>query len=330
VKSWVSLHVYYNKDPRELLTECVGPLLDELRGAAILERAFFIRYFEGGSHVRLRLLPSAAGAAPELEARARSAIGAYLTRRPSLLGSPDPFMPPMFSRWFELEYGADRLREVYGPEGRIPFFPNNSIRSVEYRPEYGRYGGAAGVDLAERHFETSSNVALGCLREANAHVRSILLGHAIQLMQIALLVLLRDEAAMREFLSRYEAHWIASYEVAEPDGRPQLEPKYRRLAAGLAARYREACRTVAEGAAFGTATATRWRDEMVSLRARLEEAWTARALEVPSGVGTFDAAMAYLLPSYVHMTNNRLGVRIVEEAYLAYLLRRTIEDAGAA
>ena len=33
-----------------------------------------------------------------------------------------------------------------------------------------------------------------------------------------------------------------------------------------------------------------------------------------------------LLSSYVHMTNNRLGVNIHDEVYLAYLLKRAVLD----
>ncbi len=36
-----------------------------------------------------------------------------------------------------------------------------------------------------------------------------------------------------------------------------------------------------------------------------------------------------IVPSYAHMTNNRLGVSITEEAYLAHLIYRTLNAVPA-
>jgi thiopeptide-type bacteriocin biosynthesis protein len=330
MNGWVSLHVYYNKDPRPLLTDCIAPLIARLRAEELLARYFFIRYFEGGLHVRLRLLPVDPGSVAPLKALAEAAIGRFLERRPCLISLPGTHMPSTFSRWFEFEYGADTLREAYGSEGLIPYRPNNSLHYIDYRPEEDRYGGAGGVALAEEHFEASSDVALACLRETNSHVRTILLGQAMQLMQLSLLVLVTDEAAMCEFLSRYEAYWMRGYRIFEPDGLPRFEQNYQALAAGLAERYRSARTALSDGHTFSTSTQTRWAGEVTRLKGRLLEAWEARRLVVPAQIDTFPALVSHLLSSYLHMTNNRLGLQIVEEAYLAYLLRRTIEEGSSA
>ena len=36
-----------------------------------------------------------------------------------------------------------------------------------------------------------------------------------------------------------------------------------------------------------------------------------------------------LLSSYIHMTNNRFGVAILDEIYLSYLIERALEPAAA-
>jgi hypothetical protein len=41
------------------------------------------------------------------------------------------------------------------------------------------------------------------------------------------------------------------------------------------------------------------------------------------------ARAAVLLSSYIHMTNNRLGVAILDEIYLSYLIERALEPAAA-
>ena len=37
-------------------------------------------------------------------------------------------------------------------------------------------------------------------------------------------------------------------------------------------------------------------------------------------------ALAIVLSSYVHMTNNRLGVSILDEIYLSYVICRALSD----
>ena len=39
-----------------------------------------------------------------------------------------------------------------------------------------------------------------------------------------------------------------------------------------------------------------------------------------------DVMLGILLSGYIHMTNNRLGVGVTDEAYLAHLLRRAVID----
>jgi hypothetical protein len=38
------------------------------------------------------------------------------------------------------------------------------------------------------------------------------------------------------------------------------------------------------------------------------------------------AALAIVLSSYVHMTNNRLGVSILDEIYLSYVIGKALPD----
>lgn len=49
----------------------------------------------------------------------------------------------------------------------------------------------------------------------------------------------------------------------------------------------------------------------------------------PRVVSDLDAVVPILLSSYVHMTNNRLGVSILDEIYLSYLMRAALLDEPA-
>src|SRR5690606_19224231 len=82
---------------------------------------------------------------------------------------------------FLAEYGEEAWNEKYGADGVMPFRDNNSYHYIEYEPEYDRYGGPHGVELAEWHFEKSSDIILRILRDINVRVRDILIRISRQL-----------------------------------------------------------------------------------------------------------------------------------------------------
>ena len=57
--------------------------------------------------------------------------------------------------------------------------------------------------------------------------------------------------------------------------------------------------------------------------------FAARQLELPDYAKSEREAFGYLLMGYIHMTNNRLSVSIGEEVYMAYVLRRAIQELRA-
>lgn len=52
---WISIHFYYAGNLDEVLIECIFPLTEELSARGLIMRHFFIRYWNGGSHIRLRM-----------------------------------------------------------------------------------------------------------------------------------------------------------------------------------------------------------------------------------------------------------------------------------
>ncbi|HYC91732.1 MAG TPA: thiopeptide-type bacteriocin biosynthesis protein [Thermoanaerobaculia bacterium] len=66
---WLSAYVYTRGSLRDLLVERVAPFAAEMLDAGLAERFFFIRYWEGGPHLRLRFHGKATLLMPELERR---------------------------------------------------------------------------------------------------------------------------------------------------------------------------------------------------------------------------------------------------------------------
>ncbi|MFD0354768.1 thiopeptide-type bacteriocin biosynthesis protein [Streptomyces sp. NPDC127110] len=129
--TWHSHHLYLHsatEDTDAFLVNGAAPLLDGLVAAGEAAGWFFIRYGEGGPHVRVRVRGLSAAAAAVLPG--------------------------------ELARAAKAVPEVPGP------WPSRhgEVRALPYEPETGRYGGPRALPVAEEVFEASTRAALDTLR----------------------------------------------------------------------------------------------------------------------------------------------------------------------
>ncbi|HHH49559.1 MAG TPA: hypothetical protein ENK52_01120, partial [Saprospiraceae bacterium] len=52
---WLAVHLFYNEPWEEFLAKAVKPYVDTLVQTGIAAQFFFIRYWERGPHIRLRI-----------------------------------------------------------------------------------------------------------------------------------------------------------------------------------------------------------------------------------------------------------------------------------
>ncbi|GAA1329520.1 thiopeptide-type bacteriocin biosynthesis protein [Saccharothrix algeriensis] len=324
---WQATHVHYAGNADPMIVHGIAPLVRDLRERGLVERWFFIKYWLEGPHVRLRLLP-AAGVDPELvRSETRAALTAFLRRRPALYEADADGLADLYHRMFLAEYGQERWDETYGESG-MPLRANNSCHEMPYEREYGRYGGVAGVELAEWHFEVSSDLVAGLLRTTNVHVRTVLLGLAAQLSATMCFSFLGTAERVAKFLDDYRTFWETTYQENSDEYHESFDKSYARMADKLAERVAAAAEVALDHASAADSDARRgWASHCADLRDRVAELARAGALEFSRGpVADVDGASAILLSSYLHMTNNRLGVSILDEIYLSYVLRRAVLD----
>lgn len=339
---WQSLHVFYAASPRPLLLDCVRPLVDELTRDGLLSGYFFINYWLQGLHVRLRLKPSSAAANGEVRDRALAAVQRFLTTRPALYEVKAGFLADLYNTLFELEYPQEQREKLLGPDGRMLLRDNNSVSMEPYEPEYGKYGGPAGVALAEWHFQRSSDLVVEALRTMNLHVRTVLLGTAAQLMMVMSASFLDDDEELAHFLERYHAFWDGAFSGTDFTARKGYDRAYEDMGAELGRRFTAVRAAIARGAeeelpAFLRGWALHCRDlagRVRRLAADGELVFRRWSGGEEFGITDERHALAMLMSPYMHMTNNRLSVTIRDEAFLAYVLARTLrggaDTAGAA
>jgi thiopeptide-type bacteriocin biosynthesis protein len=331
-RDWLAAHVFYNGIQSKLLLDGIVPLIEELRARQLIRHYFFIRYWERGFHIRLRLLPAPDVSHADLRAIVDPGLEGYLAACPSLYPNTDTHMAPYYTTLFEMEYGKEELQRRYGEDGRIPYYPNNSVQYIPYEPEYARYGGPAGIELAERHFEASSDIVLRLLRELNIRVPGIVLGQAAQMMLQMAHVFFGDEARCAKYFGDYGRYWesLSGPGQQDPVKRGEkLEATYQSLRTRLHTRFDQVRTLIDVEQRAESDTGTRWLHHVIWLREQLMELKAHGRLELPERIVGAGFEFEYLLSGYLHMTNNRLGVRISDEALLGYLLHRSLsrEDA---
>jgi hypothetical protein len=332
---WLAVHIYYAASPRPMLLTCIRPLIDELTREGLLAGHFFVNYWLEGPHVRLRLRPARPSAAAEVQRRTEEAISAFLRRRPALYQVEESFLDDLYGAFLVLELHDEERRAYTGPDGRMRLRPNNSYAVLPYEPEYAKYGGPAGVELAEWHFEHSSDLVLEAMRTLNLHVRTVNLGFATQLATVMASVFLPDREELEAFFRHYHQFWRRTFADTELVGPEDYGPRYDVTPALVerVALVRDAVASDAQGQL--PEILERWAGHSRELHCRIGDLVAERRLVFPSWTGGGDepaidvaAATQRLLLPYLHMTNNRLHVTIRDEAYLSSLLAKAL-SAGA-
>lgn len=333
---WIAVHAFYSSNNHPLLVDAVAPVVEDLRRDGLLSGWFFIRYWMEGPHLRIRLKPRRMGDTHAVAGRLFRALDEFLEDRPALYEMDEQETAGLFKEMFLGEYDEKQWDELYGEAGSMPMRPNNSYVVMRYEPEIGRYGGDDAISIAEWHFEASSDLVLHLVETTNVHVRSVLFGLASQLMAVMLGVFQQDAAASALFLSTYRTYWERS---GSGDSSPRHEA-YARAFETMESGLREHVGTIYAAAARRDAGALNgflrtWTEHCIELHDRLAELASHGRLQFPLGpdgemipVDISTGAQA-LLSGYVHMTNNRLGVSIIDECYIAYLVEHALTPGGA-
>lgn len=298
---WISAHVFYHDWPDAMLRGCVSPLVARLREEGSVQRFFFVRYADGGPHVRLRFGGSTTVLEREVRPRVDAWLAAYLRANPAGAGLASP--GTVFGRH----------------EAPAAWTANNTWCWVAYEREWSRYGGPVAMDIAEQHFDFSSGRALEVIsrdREldlvAAGRARR---GAAFRIMVVMMQSMGGSIAAGGEFFRQWAASVCAHCgisgigRVLEQRYHAQREQLCRQAAAVLDRRLD------AESSLHG------WRRHCEELAGRL------RSVEADGGVGGLGEARLYgILGSYLHMHNNRLGIFGDSELLLAYLVARSLQS----
>jgi hypothetical protein len=296
----MSLHAYVAGCENEFLAEVFEPVLDAME--APVAAFFFLRYWRGGPHLRLRVRGSQVQC-QFLQKTLRVRFAQWCATNPKFqFPSAEDHAP--LARKFALLEACDLDDTLVN----VPMLVES-----DYHPESTKYGGDAGLAIAEKVWRSSSAVVL----EAN---RAGLLGsekrHSVGL-QMALVALQAFGLGLDEAQFFFGACAGVWQRYCPGQGNSKFESRLAAQAEDLipviAAVWQQRRPPLLDG----------WHADMTYASSRiLEKAQDiAVAINYPDQNTCLPASRAhhYLLSQFVHTNNNRLGITPIDEWFQARL-----------
>ena len=207
------------------------------------------------------------------------------------------------------------------------------VATTTYSPEYERYGGAHGVHLAEQFACLSTDLAISLANKARLRTAHGKLTAAIVGSLILCRAFLPESRAIAQFLREYALGYerLRSAErntAAAADWRASLHAQVARESLVLGDRIR----AIAEDICANSIHDCTWRCHSVRV-ARWKRQWQsavrAGRVRYPDGsLLGLPQAVSFLLPSYLHLYLNRVGIMPNAEIRVAYSLANALTPAG--
>ncbi|MFI9595085.1 thiopeptide-type bacteriocin biosynthesis protein [Nonomuraea sp. NPDC052265] len=299
VARWRALHVFTHHGSEvtdRLVGDLIAPLMGELLAEGAITRWFFIRYWEGGPHIRLRMRDAECSAVE----RVRGAIERWLATAPA---------PRELER--EAYYQAFSSYEPEGPA--LGWHEHGEIVECAYEPELARYGGARAIGYAEEFFQASSEIAARIVGGVAEPAKR--LGIGLDLL-IGFTEVLHPEVGggvrwQRNYVQMWR-HLNSSVAASTVSLREAAEKTIETSGDALrqrASKMRDDARRLLDGGSPARLAESWW----AALRGYLDQLAGLRA--EGALVGDVDA----IAGSHLHMLHNRLGWSPTDEVYLVWM-----------
>ena len=297
-----------------LLVDSIGAWAAEWLAQGWSSGWFFIRYAEDGYHLRLRIHGPLSALSGPVQARLDTGLLEFFGANAAGLGLHRP------------------------PERSADLVAAGHMRPAEYQPEYAKYGGPAGMRLAEQHFFASSQASLRVLASERVAGTSRSM-YALELIRALLEAYGASPAEQALLLHSHADYWLRVLPAADQAAfAANLEVQYQRRKATLAQRL-GAGPGLEQTAACAPVFAS-WREHLADNFRQLRQLEAAGQISSPLAghLATFDALAAarrlgqtpvssfVIALNYLHLLLNRLGLHVGQEIQLVYLLYRHLED----
>lgn len=306
-EQWLSLHLFfagaiYGMEADRVILDALAPLVSRETAQRLFSQFFFVRYGEHGPHVRCRFKVCGSGAERELE-------GEFIEH---------------------VELNVDRATATTSASSILTGVPGKhgitEIRNVPYAPEVDRYGGPVGVTIAERVFFASSKAAIELLRTNADGRRSTRLGRCILSTLCFLVVYLEEREQIADFAGKHSARYLrrlASIRVPVESWREAFLAWQARQSGAIVRQIQAFFDALRDGRSISPEV-DEFVKELRAARDDLRDAQMRGRIVGHHPQAGWGVCLDHLVPSYIHMSSNRLGVTVAEEAYIGFLIHHAL------
>ncbi|MBX7047405.1 MAG: thiopeptide-type bacteriocin biosynthesis protein [Ignavibacteria bacterium] len=299
---WISLYVYYHPPYDELL-KSIYSLILKLKKDKLLLKFFFIRYWEKGFHIRLRLLVYPMNRKEVLH-DAKEHINSFLKSKP-----------------------AD-----YSTYPQNTDIQNKAI-SKKYIPELERYGGKKCIKLSESQFELSSSVVLKILRKYDRLSYQISFYNAIKYHIFLLKAFELSKNEAENLISYYTTIWSSSI-IGKFEGCDSLENilnRFTLLYTTQKKTFKLMVKSINEEYENKDGITNAWIKGLKKIHAGLKKSCGKNHFFIGRKYIYDDTLKGekkvyMLLPSYMHMMNNRLSIPNQDEAFISFIINQNLSQ----
>lgn len=309
-RHWSAFHIFLHDSEQQeaFIQQWLTTKAKAVMAAKQAESWFFLRYWDGGPHLRVRFLNLQNEA--ELLAEISAAAQNFKTSQP--LSAETYYANHSFDgapvEVADLEWHDD---------GEVEMYP--------YEPEYARYGGSEALKVNEELFYVSSEIAVAIINATQGKIE-----HRLQLSLKFIICSIfsanTDTQALQQFATYYAEFWRShaagvNY-AANPNGDPQLLQSIES--------FKQETINDTAGGAIGT-----WVKLLKQSIARFHKIYEDGALNSPldgakvQSEEQFQMTVMSMIGSQIHMLNNRLGVTPAYEFVLSSRIRDALSvNAG--
>ncbi|WP_035839686.1 thiopeptide-type bacteriocin biosynthesis protein [Kitasatospora azatica] len=320
--SWVSAHLFYHGDQDAVITGVVRPAVERLGGAGLVDGFFFLRYWEGGPHVRLRVRTR-----PEHVQEVRSVIeetaAEFFRTSPSQSALTEQGYAESAPALAEQERMADYDTVLH---------PDNSVAFIDYVPETEVFGTGRALAAVEKQFMASSVLAVELIARGRTPGQRAMDAFAMLAANRTVFTGILPELA-------YQARFMVESggSMAELLGSADFERHFDANKAQLRTSL-EAVWAATRGVALPNASvASSWLETVRDANDTLVELELLGQLDAyPDFEAPADVLqhINHLVPQLIverctHLMCNRLGISLAQESHLRLLLTRTAFDLCA-
>ncbi len=206
---WEALHLFIHDQSAHnlFLSDYLGPVLESLKTNSVIKQYFFIVYWQGGNHIRVRYKTADSDL---VERKIKECFREFLLS-----------YTPRYVLSEEDYYRIYKNNKENVTD--IAFVRDGSFKRMIYEPETKRYGGTKALEICEKIFEVSSDYALALRKKSGGSlIKRLVFG----LDMFALAVKNLEDPDI--FLQRYESYWKDFAPSEEPIlNEEELVEKYK-------------------------------------------------------------------------------------------------------